>query len=254
MRRAGATYEEIAKAGGGIASTVKATQAASDDELLASAARRLDALMRAASRRSRSSPATGSTSTASCACSRCAPRRCRERAGAHCADPARAPRAARRLRTAATIMSAMIVDELIPPRRAASRPASTPSARASPSRRRRWSGCSRPRPSTACRVRLHAEQLPTSGAASWPRATRRCRPTISSISTSRSQGDGRGRHGRGAPARRLLRAAGERRSRRSTLLRKHKGADRHRDRLQPRHLALAVADAGDEHGLHPCSA
>ena len=46
MRRAGATYEEIAKAGGGIASTVRATQAASDDKLLASAAMRLDALMR----------------------------------------------------------------------------------------------------------------------------------------------------------------------------------------------------------------
>jgi imidazolonepropionase len=46
MRRAGATYEEIAKAGGGIASTVKATQAASNDQLLASAALRLDALMK----------------------------------------------------------------------------------------------------------------------------------------------------------------------------------------------------------------
>ena len=46
MRRAGATYEEIAKAGGGIASTVKATRAASDDQLLASAALRLDALMK----------------------------------------------------------------------------------------------------------------------------------------------------------------------------------------------------------------
>ena len=46
MRRAGATYEEIAMAGGGIALTVKATKAASDDKLLASAAMRLDALMR----------------------------------------------------------------------------------------------------------------------------------------------------------------------------------------------------------------
>src|SRR5688572_25406531 len=46
MRRAGATYEEIARAGGGIASTVRATRAASDDQLLASAALRLDALMR----------------------------------------------------------------------------------------------------------------------------------------------------------------------------------------------------------------
>src|SRR3954452_5207476 len=34
MRRAGATYEEIAKAGGGIASTVAATNKASDTELL----------------------------------------------------------------------------------------------------------------------------------------------------------------------------------------------------------------------------
>ena len=33
MRRAGATYEEIARAGGGIASTVAATKAASADEL-----------------------------------------------------------------------------------------------------------------------------------------------------------------------------------------------------------------------------
>ena len=46
MRRAGATYEQIAKAGGGIASTVKATNLAPDDRLLASAAMRLDALTR----------------------------------------------------------------------------------------------------------------------------------------------------------------------------------------------------------------
>jgi imidazolonepropionase len=44
MRRAGATYEEIARAGGGIASTVARTAAASDDELLASARHRLNAL------------------------------------------------------------------------------------------------------------------------------------------------------------------------------------------------------------------
>ena len=46
MRRAGATYEEIAKAGGGIASTVKATASAETNSLLASAAMRLDALMK----------------------------------------------------------------------------------------------------------------------------------------------------------------------------------------------------------------
>ena len=45
-RRAGATYEEIAKAGGGIASTVKRTAAASDEQLLEQSRRRLHALMR----------------------------------------------------------------------------------------------------------------------------------------------------------------------------------------------------------------
>src|SRR4051794_33691030 len=46
MRRAGAGYEEIAKAGGGIASTVARTAAASDDDLLDQSRRRLHALMR----------------------------------------------------------------------------------------------------------------------------------------------------------------------------------------------------------------
>ena len=45
MRRAGATYEEIARAGGGIASTVAASRAASEAELVAQSRRRLHALM-----------------------------------------------------------------------------------------------------------------------------------------------------------------------------------------------------------------
>jgi len=45
MRLAGATYQEIACAGGGIASTVRATRTASDDELLAAACGRLDRLI-----------------------------------------------------------------------------------------------------------------------------------------------------------------------------------------------------------------
>jgi imidazolonepropionase len=46
MRRAGASYEDIAKAGGGIASTVKRTAEASDEELIEQSRRRLHALMR----------------------------------------------------------------------------------------------------------------------------------------------------------------------------------------------------------------
>jgi len=48
MRRAGATYEEIAQAGGGIASTVARTAAASDAQLLEQSRRRLHALMQGA--------------------------------------------------------------------------------------------------------------------------------------------------------------------------------------------------------------
>lgn len=45
MRLAGATYEEIARAGGGIVSTVRATRTASRDELVSTALPRLDALI-----------------------------------------------------------------------------------------------------------------------------------------------------------------------------------------------------------------
>jgi len=45
MRRAGATYEQIARAGGGIASTVKRTAAASDEALVEQSRRRLHGLM-----------------------------------------------------------------------------------------------------------------------------------------------------------------------------------------------------------------
>jgi imidazolonepropionase len=46
MRRAGSTYEQIAEAGGGIASTVTKTAAASDEALLEQSRARLHALMR----------------------------------------------------------------------------------------------------------------------------------------------------------------------------------------------------------------
>ncbi len=45
LRLEGASYEEIARNGGGIVSTMKATRAASEDELVASALPRLDALI-----------------------------------------------------------------------------------------------------------------------------------------------------------------------------------------------------------------
>ncbi len=45
LRLKGASYEKISRAGGGIASTVKATRAASEDQLVMQALKRLDALL-----------------------------------------------------------------------------------------------------------------------------------------------------------------------------------------------------------------
>ncbi|MGJ7518998.1 imidazolonepropionase [Variovorax sp. LT1P1] len=45
MRLAGASYEEVAKAGGGIVSSVRATREAGEDELFASAGKRLESLL-----------------------------------------------------------------------------------------------------------------------------------------------------------------------------------------------------------------
>jgi imidazolonepropionase len=45
LRLKGASYEEVARAGGGILSTVTATRAASEDQLLASALTRVDQLI-----------------------------------------------------------------------------------------------------------------------------------------------------------------------------------------------------------------
>src|SRR5579859_3533176 len=45
MRLEGATYEEIARAGGGIVLTMRATRAADEEELVATALPRLDALL-----------------------------------------------------------------------------------------------------------------------------------------------------------------------------------------------------------------
>ena len=68
MRLNGVSYAEIAKAGGGILSTVKATRAASEAELLASARDGWKTSSPRASPRSRSSRATGSMSKPSSRC------------------------------------------------------------------------------------------------------------------------------------------------------------------------------------------
>ena len=115
MRRAGATYEEIAKAGGGIASTVAKTKAASRrgaDRAKPPPPARADAA--AASPRSRSSPATASTPRASCGCSSRQARSARTRRCGSCRPCSRSMLCRRTSATAATHYVGEIVDKLIP--------------------------------------------------------------------------------------------------------------------------------------------
>ena len=160
MRRAGATYEEIAKAGGGIASTVQADAAASDEELLEQSRRRLHALMQRGCTTIEIKSGYGLDPKSELRLLRIA------------ASLARAKRCAivptllalhalpadQRDRRAHYVGE--IVDKLIP---AAAKQGLATSVDAfcdtSPSRRKKSSACSRPLPTTACAVRLHAEQL-----------------------------------------------------------------------------------------------
>jgi imidazolonepropionase-like amidohydrolase len=68
LRLKGASYEEIARAGGGIVSTVKATRAASRKSFSEFLKRDFNRGSRKVPRRSRSSRATASTADTSCAC------------------------------------------------------------------------------------------------------------------------------------------------------------------------------------------
>ena len=254
MRRAGATYEEIAKAGGGIASTVAATARRRDDELLEqSPPPPAGADGAAAAPRSRSSPATGSTPRANCGCSKLAKALGESEAvrivptllALHALPPDSA--------TAATHSSATIVDKLIPAAAEAELATSVDAfcetiAFTPDEVERLFKAAARPRPPASSST---PSNCPTSTAPRSP-------PSIEALSADHLEHlDEAGakamaarRHGRGAAARRLLRAAGKEEAAGRAAARPRR-ADRGRDRLQPRHLAGAVADADDEHGLHP---
>ena len=78
-------------------------------------------------------------------------------------------------------------------------------------------------------------------------STARCRPIISNTPTRTASPRWRGRHGRGAAARRVLFPAREADAA-GRCVAQARRADRDRDRLQSRHLADHVAAADDEHG------
>ena len=242
MRRAGATYEEIAKAGGGIASTVAATRAASDERAARAAPaaparadggrlhHRRDQVRLRPRHRERDAAARRSPGRSARA------RRCGS--SRPCSRSTRLPPSSA---TAATIMSARSIDKTDSRRspRPGWRPASTPFARPSPSRPPRSSAlfdaAARPRPAGQAPRRAI---VATSSGAALAAALRGAvgRPSR----TSR-----RGRASRRWPRRARSRCCcpapstrcRRRRSRRCDLLRDARRADRHRHRLQPGHLA-----------------
>ena len=251
MRRAGATYEEIAEAGGGIASTVQATAAASDEELLEQSRRRLHALMR------------GGCTTV-------------EIKSGYGLDPKSEMRLLKlagelgegeAVRIVPTLLAlhalpadqrdrrahyvGEIVDKLIPAAaKQGSRPASTLFARRSPSRPTRSSACSRRRAHHGLRVRLHAEQLSNQNGAALAAQYH----ALSADHLEHLDEAGAKAMAAAGTVAVLLPGAfyalQEKRKPPVAAAAQAQGADRHRHRLQPRHLAVAVADAGDEHGVH----
>ena len=181
LRLEGASYEEIARAGGGILSTVTATRAASVDELVESALPRLDHLL-----------AEGVTTI-----------EIKSGYGLELDAEVRMLQAARRLGAErdVEVQTSLLAAHAVPPEhkgdpdayvRAHHRPDHPGRAQGGPGRRgrrvlrghrfltrRRSAACSRrPRPST-CRSSCTPSSSPTSRAPCSPPSSTRCRPTTS---------------------------------------------------------------------------
>ena len=161
MRLAGATYEEIARAGGGIVSSVKALRAASEDELVAQSLPRLDALIAEGVTTVEIKSGYGlDLENETQVAARRAPAG-RGAAGQQSAPPSSARMRCRRkptaTRTPTSTASSTRCCRRSPRRAWPTR--STASARASPSRPSRSRASSRRRKALGLPVKLHADQL-----------------------------------------------------------------------------------------------
>ena len=250
LRLAGASYEEIARAGGGIVSTVKATRAASEDELVAASA----AAARRAARRGRHDD------------------RDQVRLRARSARPrSQMLRAARRLARErdVRVVTSFLGAHALPPEADGRQGAlHRRGLRDDPGHRRRQArrcgrrllrghrllaradrarvrGRARRR---GCRSSCTPTSSPTCTARGSPPSTARCRPIISNTPTRTASPRWR------APARsRCCCRARSTSCARSKLppveaLRRPSRADRDRDRLQSRHVAAHLAAPDHEHG------
>ncbi len=250
QRLQGASYEDIARAGGGILSTVKATRGASLDDLVAATTARarvllaegvttieiksgyglgLDdelKLLRAARRVGGALATDGARHLARgprSAAGVHGPRR-RVRVARHRADPAgRGGRGARRLGGCLLRTHRL-------------------HAGAGPSRVR-----ARPRPGPSCPA-ARGTTVQLAGRCACGRFRRAVGGPPRVAGRGRRGSHGRGRHGGGAVAGRVLLPARDAAAARG-IAPCPRRADRHRQRLQSRQLAAVVAAPRDEHGL-----
>ena len=218
----GVSYEEISKAGGGIMSTVRATRAASDDDLVEQSLPRLHALITegVTTVEIKSGYGLDLDTELQMLTHRAKARRADRRARPdHLSRPPRADRRVRQVRAATVAAMCGPVLRAIARRRPRRRGrrvlrsiAFTPQeTRALLHRRARSASRSSSTPTNS----------PTPTAQRSPRNSARSRPTISNTPASRHRGDGEGGHGCRSATGRLLRPARDQ-ARRSTTLREHK--------------------------------
>ena len=207
------------RAGGGIVSTVKATRAATLDELVEASRPRLRALMAGGVTTVEIKSGYGLDIETELKMLQGRQGARRERDGAGRADPARAPRPAARIRGPARGVR-RARDRFDPAGRrdaGARRARSMPFAKGSASPPTRSRMLFEAAAAHGLRVKLHAEQLSNlHGAALAADYEALSADHLEHADEDGRRGDGAGRHGRGAAARRLLCAEGDAASRRST--------------------------------------
>ena len=254
LRLAGATYEEIARAGGGIVSTVRATARRERRRTRRAALPRLDALLAEGVTTVEIKSGYGLDLD--------------DRAQDRCAPRARLGQAAPGRRSRTTFLGAhALPPEFDGDKRRLYRPglptrccpplAAEGLADAvdgfcegiafTPERDR--ARVRRARKAPGLPVKLHADQLSNLGGAAL--AARFGALSADHLEYTDEAGVAAmatAGHGRGAAARRLLFPARDASSRRSTLFRQHGVPMARRHRLQSRHLAADLAAADDEHG------
>ena len=186
LRLQGKSYEEIARAGGGIVSTVAATRAATKEELIESAAQRLAGLTREGVTTVEIKSGYGLDLETELKMLEAAGELGARAQRARQAHLPRPPRAAARVQGRPRRLRATRRRRDDPRHRRGRRwpMRSMRSAKTSASRRRRWTTSSPPRAQNGLDVKLHAEQLTIRTAQRSPRATTRSPPITSNISTT----------------------------------------------------------------------